>query len=134
MTGPPVPPPPQSRDWSLHLGFVLIGLIAFVIPSFLFLIAASRTGGDPVAGLLFAVTVLGVAALAYWGLRWRGVAIGLAVGYALMTLVSGGVCTGWRSDDDGYGVLAGALLYVLAVGLFALIALVVEVYRAVKGK
>lgn len=134
MTGP-VPPPQPSRDWSLHLGFVLIGLVAFAMVSFLFLIAASRTGTDLVAGLLFAVTVLGVAALAYWGLRWRGVAIGLVGGYALMSLVSGGVCTGWRSDDGGgYGILVGAMLYVLAVGLFALIALGVEVYRAVKGK
>lgn len=87
----------QRRRFNPALAYV--GLVTFVpLNVFLFfgvgLLTSSLTSGPlaiipPVA---FALAVLLVVGLAYWR-RWYSFAAGLIVGYALMSIISGGTCT-----------------------------------------
>ena len=87
-------------------------------------------------GLAFLALVVGLASVAFFLLRWRAFALGLVAGYAMLSLLSGGVCTLLNAETDtiegGFLALAGAVLYVLALGLAALVLGIVSIVAAVR--
>lgn len=78
------------------------------------------------AGLAF---LAGVAAVAWRTARtrWRWVGLGLAAGFGLMTLLTGGLCTLFGAKDD-YPV--GGLLY---LGLCFVLLVVAAILQAVQS-
>ena len=120
-------------SWLLLLGMVVVtgaSITAFVV-------AASAAPDDLfTVGLAFLALVVGLAAVAFFLLRWRAFAIGLVAGYALLSLLSGGVCTLLNAETDsiegGYLALFGAVAYVLALGLAVLVLGIVSIVAAAR--
>jgi len=93
----------------LTLGFALFMPIDFVIG----LGAADLR--SPVAGLVFALLTGGLAYLMYRkGMPWH--AAGLALGFAIMTIVTGGTCTLFTQGQQ-YGEFGGLWYFMLTVAL-----------------
>jgi hypothetical protein len=68
--------------------------------------------GSLAAGLTFAAATAGMAALLYRsGGRW--LAAGVGIGFALMTLVTGGECTLFTTTE--YGAIGGLGYFVITV-------------------
>jgi hypothetical protein len=101
------------------LGMVGFGALNFVI--FLYAISLSQAETNSlVPALVAALIVGGAAAFCAFVLRWRLFAAGLLIGYALMTIVSGGTCTLFVDILGGNGnPLAGLVLYLLGLLVFA---------------
>src|SRR6266576_1460500 len=90
-----------------EFGAFTAGMLLFV-PADIVAVSSMDTRGSLAAGLTFLAVVAAVAGLlARTQVRWVG--IGLLTGFALMTLVTGGLCTLFGGKDD-YPV--GGLLYV----------------------
>ncbi len=110
----------RSFEWiQLWLGAVLAGVGAIA-----FLALGNNLLGSSGNQILVAVALLAVIAIgAYLAYRngRRELAIGLAGGYGLLSLVSAGECTLWIEDAEGAGAVAGFFIYslLLAVGLIA---------------
>lgn len=116
--------------WELWLGLLINGLVW----AFLFLIigGARMAAGDPATGPGIAIaSVVGTGVLA--GLAHRAelpwFALGFAGGWALLSLLSAGLCTMLVSDPPSEWSAVGALLYaalvVLSGAALALTSLVV---------
>ena len=112
---------------------LFFGLVGFIENS-------TSTATDVLVALAVVLATLGLAALC-WFRRRRVVAAGIIAGYALMSLVSTGVCTFLRSDTGSEetlgGLLGGAILYsTLLVGVLvaAGLAWLGETWRARRGR
>ncbi|GGS79155.1 hypothetical protein ACFFV7_12810 [Nonomuraea spiralis] len=108
---PPPPPPPSGRDSTLVLIATLVaGLFAYsavnVIVFFAVLFAA-LDGADKalVIGAAVLLAVVGLGGGLGFGLvrrPWsRGLGLGLAIGWALWSMLSAGVCTGLNPSMYG---------------------------------
>jgi len=106
MTAPD--PPPAGRRTAIdEFGAFTAGMLLFVPVDFA-AAASMDTRGSLAVGLTFLAIIVAVAGLlARTQARWVG--IGLLTGFALMTLVTGGLCTLFGGNDE-YPV--GGLLYV----------------------
>jgi hypothetical protein len=89
---------------------------ALFVPINLVILAGAGNFSSPITGVLFALLI---ACLAYLfhrkGMPWQGA--GLGVGFAVMTLVTGGTCTLFTGTEWGE---VGGVLY-LMVAIVALI-------------
>ncbi|MGH3765964.1 MAG: hypothetical protein ACRDS0_07510 [Pseudonocardiaceae bacterium] len=111
MTEPPVgmgppgdeePPPPAGFGWAILLAFAgVFSFIVFAVATFLFLGNQNLLDiGTNRGQILLAIVLAGVAFIGGGALcfirspRWRGFGIGLMIGWALLSIVSAGVCTG----------------------------------------
>jgi hypothetical protein len=96
-----------------------------------FILMASRTDqGSLLAGLVFLAVIVAVAlGLARTRRRWIG--FGLATGFALMTLLTGGVCTLFRTNN-GYPV--GGLLYLGIAVVLVVIATILATVQAARRR
>lgn len=126
---PPSPPPPQTArktplNWgALWLGLLLFGGIDFAV--FLYLLDSGTAAALILIGIV--VFIAGLSFVA--GLR--SFAAGVAGGYVLMTVVSGGACTLMFTDPLVEGdPLIGLFLYGLAIAVFGVAAVVYLVSRA----
>ncbi|HEY3280302.1 MAG TPA: hypothetical protein VGJ83_07295 [Gemmatimonadales bacterium] len=108
----PHPPPPPDRSFAKKSWGIVAGLAVFM-PINMVVLSVFTGRRSLAAGLVFAAATVGVTALLY-RLRWRWPAIGISVGFAVMTIVTGGVCTLFRYKE--YGEFAG-LFYLLIVVL-----------------
>jgi hypothetical protein len=108
LNGPPKP----ELSFAKKFWGIVVGLAVFMPIN---MVVLSVFGGrhSLTAGLVFAAATVGVTLLLY-RLRWRWPAVGIAVGFAVMTVVTGGTCTLFRYKE--YGEFAG-LLYLLIVVL-----------------
>lgn len=110
MTQPPEPPEPPGerqtygRPWVAFLT-ALLGIVMFVVVNaLLFALPIDvwlRSGSNNHVGLIVAAVILLLVALAGTLLAVRatsyfvkGLGIGLVIGWALVSIVSGGYCTG----------------------------------------
>lgn len=73
-------------------GMVVFWMIDVAVGFFL---ARPSQGTSPTTGLLFALAMAGLAAILYRS-GSQYVAAGIAAGYAVMTVVTGGACTFWH--------------------------------------
>ena len=113
MTAPTSTPTPAGFPDRL-VAFAL-GLALFMVMDVVVLLALGGRG-SLAAGLAFAaLTAAGGVLLYRSGRHWHGA--GVAVGFALMTVVTGGVCTVFRPMQEG---AFGGLLY-LVITVLALI-------------
>jgi hypothetical protein len=130
-------PPARSSSPARLLAFVWVGMAVFGILNIpLLSVLPSRDSGLIGAGL-FAAIIIGLAAVAFFMLRWRAFAAGLLAGYVVMTLVSQGVCTLFASGsaanaEEGY--IGGLFLYVLGMFIFGIIVAVVGAIGAIRSK
>ena len=93
----------------LTLGFALFIPIDFVV------VASSAALRSPVAGAVFALLTGALAYLFYRkGMPWYGA--GLALGFAVMTIVTGGTCTLFTRSDN-YGEFGGLWYLMLTIAL-----------------
>ncbi len=122
-----------AQAWLVLLGMVVVTGASIGT----FVVATSSAPDDLLTvGLAFLALVVGLASVAFFLLRWRVFALGLVAGYAMLSLLSGGVCTLLNAQTDtiegGFLALAGAVLYVLALGLAALVLGIVSIVAAVR--
>lgn len=139
MSETPQPPPeqPPQRPFSLArwLGGFWLGIVAFGAVNFA-LITLLASLSQIVAAPLLIGLVLVAAVAAYVTGRARPFAAGLVASYAVVSVASTGVCTLLvnNSGEDALGqLLLGVAVYVIAlvaVGVAALVAIVVERVRA----
>src|SRR6185503_18636748 len=93
----------------LTLGFALFIPIDFIIG------LGAADFRSPVAGLVFALLTGGLAYLFYRkGMPWYGA--GLALGFAVMTMVTGGTCTLFTRGRQ-YGEFGGLWYLMLTIAL-----------------
>ncbi len=106
-----------------YLGAIWLGMVAFGVVNFLlFFLTASLSLGI-VAGLIYLLALGAAAAALYYALQQRNLAIGLMLGFVVMSLVSSGTCT-LLAPSRNYEFIEGAVLYVfalIAVGVVAII-------------
>jgi hypothetical protein len=99
---PPPPPPPPKK---ISIGMVFVGAPIYVALNSLlgfmaFIIASSSTGSANVilaaAAVMLALIAFGggAALLAVRSPQAKGIGLGLMVGWALVSLVTVGICTG----------------------------------------
>ena len=113
-----VPDPAQPRDRS-DVAQKIMGLAAglgvFMVLDFILLLLLANAR-SLLVGVGFAVLTGGICFLCYrWGERW--LAAGIALGFALMTLLTGGTCT--LFSTSAYGEFGG--LWYAGITLAALI-------------
>jgi len=100
------------------------------VPADFVAVASMDTRGSLAAGLTFLAVVAAVAGLlARTQVRWVG--IGLLTGFALMTLVTGGLCTLFGGKDD-YPV--GGLLYVAICAVLLPVAVTLSIVPWVRRR
>lgn len=127
-----------QRSWAPLVLWFWVGLVAFGFIGFIgfFAGAALAEGGGPAqaaaAVALALATLVPAVALIRRGRTLVG--SGLLVGYALVAVASGGQCTFWSQSAD-YGFLAGAFVYVIALGVVlvaAVVAAVIDAFRSTR--
>ena len=118
-----MPPPPQ-RSAVDEFGAFTAGILIFVPVDFV-LMASMADQGSLLAGFVF-LAVIAAAALGLVRTRWRWIGIGLATGFALMTVLTGGVCTLFRSNT---GYPFGGLLYVGIACVLLVVAVILATVR-----
>ena len=112
-----------------EFGAFTAGMLLFV-PADIVAVASMDTRGSLAAGLTFLAVVAAVAGLlARTQVRWVG--IGLLTGFALMTLVTGGLCTLFGGKDD-YPV--GGLLYVAVCAVLLPVAVTLSIVQWVRRR
>ena len=112
-----------------ELGAFTAGMLLFVPADFVAM-ASMDARGSLAAGLTFLAVVAAVAGLlARTQVRWVG--IGLLTGFALMTLVTGGLCTLFGGKDD-YPV--GGLLYVAICAVLLPVAVTLSIVQWVRRR
>lgn len=112
------PTPTRLPD---HLLAFALGLGLFTVMDIVVLVLLD-TAGSLTTGLAFVGLTAAVAALLYRR-GGRGHAVGVAVGFALMTLLTGGECTGFTTLQYGS---AGGLVYLVITVLALVIAGIVR--------
>lgn len=112
--------------WRLWAAMVVFGGANFIV----FFIGASYGALEITAGLVYLAVVVALVALAYFGLRWRYIALGLLAGYILMTLCSAGVCTLLNTGGSGEGAFGGLLIYPLALLIFFVALIIASIVAA----
>ncbi|HSH77504.1 MAG TPA: hypothetical protein VLA19_03115 [Herpetosiphonaceae bacterium] len=137
-SGAPSRPPRDRSSTTRVLTDVYLGLLAFGLLNVLALLAGNTSGVRQVlaAGgnvdwmIIYAALLLfmvgAVAAWAYVRAGRRGLAFGMLGGYALITAVSGGACTGWglQRPTSTFNGSTGVYTYLAAVVIFT-VALIV---------
>jgi len=120
----PNPAHPQDRsEVAKKIMGLAAGLGVFMVLDFILLLLLESARSFTV-GVGFAVLTGGICFLFYrWGERW--LAAGIALGFALMTLVTGGTCT--LFTKSGYGEFGG--LWYLGITVAAL--MIAGIARAV---
>jgi hypothetical protein len=98
-------PVPRGSKTANDLSGLAIGLGAFMAIDLLVL-NLFRSFASIVAGVVFAAVMAGLAVFLYrLGERW--LALGIGLGFAVMTVVTGGVCTLFSSNSSRtYGAVA----------------------------
>jgi hypothetical protein len=107
------------------LGAMAAGLGTFTF----FLTSDGLSNAIPLLALAL-ILALVIAGFAWWAYRkgQRDLAVGLAVGYGLLTMISGGECT--LLSGSGYeGALAGFFIYPLILVAWLLIGGITSVVR-----
>lgn len=124
MSAPTTPPPPPKRAFVDQFAQFTLGLLCFLVVDFSL---ASSLGyeGSFLAGLTFLAAVAVMAFLVV-RTRWRWTGLGLITGFGLMTLLTGGMCTLFGSNEQG---LFGGLFYGGICLVFLAIAAVLGVVR-----
>jgi len=111
-----------SRRW--YLGAVWLGMLAFgVINVILFFQTSTPQLSGIVAGSLYLLAIGVIAAGAYYLLKWHNIARGLLIGFALMTIISGGSCTLFTPSAN-YSFIGASMLYALLIVVLGLAALI----------
>ena len=125
--------PPEVRGrikwWLIGAGMVLWG-----IGDFFYFFAAIESTSNTSGGLILIGLTVALAAVLF--AVHRSLSLGVAAGYVIMTIVSGGECT-WSFDDplnDGEGVFVGLLLYPIAVLIVGIVAIVISVKNRNRGQ
>ena len=119
MSVPGPATPPRTQSPVDKFASFTVGMLLFV-PIDLLLLVTLSDRGSLFAGLAFLAVIAAVAwRTARTRQRWTG--LGLAAGFALMTLLTGGVCTLFGGNVE-YPV--GGLLYV-AISLVLLVVAVI---------
>ena len=112
-----------------HFARFTRGILLFLVGDF---VVAWTLGahGSLLAGSIFLVVVAGVV----WRMartQWRWVGIGLAAGFALMTLLTGGVCTLFGGNSDA---AAGGLFFLGFAILLLVVAAILERVQAFRRR
>lgn len=128
---PPPPPPEASGKTPLNWGALWLGLTLF--GGINFIVFFNFGDGQEAALILIGIVVL--AAGLSFAAGFRSFAAGVAGGYVLMTVVSGGACTLTFTDPlvEG-GPLIGLFLYGVAIVVFGVAAVVFLVMRSRSGR
>jgi hypothetical protein len=110
----------------LWLGLFVYGILNLPIWLLAYALTDRPIGSTDLWGaVIFFAVVLVVAVFGALVFRWRMFAAGLLAGYALMTIVSGGVCTGFNVGPGQFQQLSDGPLFYLAVLLLSLVGLVI---------
>jgi hypothetical protein len=129
MSPPAASSPPPQRSAVDEFGAFSAGMLLFVPVDYV-LAASLAQHGSLFAGLAFLAGVVAIT----WGMartRWRWTGLGMAAGFALMTLLTGGVCTLF-GGDVGYPV--GGLLYFGICIVLVLIATILTTVQAARRR
>jgi len=99
VSTPPPPPPQQPRQTGLIVGLAFAGLFGYVIVNVVVGFIAVATGssvGVGIAAAFLAVFAFGLGlTLVFMRKPWsQGLGMGLMIGWALVSIVSAGFCTG----------------------------------------
>jgi hypothetical protein len=126
-------PPPRSSSLLTIVVQLWLGLLAYGGLNLLALIAASSVNIDPATAIIVVGSVAAIAAALLGRLMF---AAGLLVGYAVLTIASGGACTGWNMNGpDALGqMITGLILYVLALILYAVGMAVLSIVQSRRGR
>lgn len=124
------------RSYVSQVLWFWIGLLIFAVIGFAaFFLSDIVSRGGPVhiavAGLVIVVTA--VPALLAMGRGRVALGSGLLAGYALATVASAGQCT-LLAPPDNYGFLSGALIYLFALALVIVGAVVVAVVESIRRR
>jgi hypothetical protein len=109
------------RMWlgALTAGFVVFFAFTFTVLSTL----GRREQSSLVAAVVLVAVIVGIAALSMVKER-RDFAIGVLVGYALLSLISSGQCTLLASDIGGRGMQRGLVGYPILLGASGVIGVI----------
>jgi len=124
LSAPTNPAPPAQRPFVDQFAQFTLGLLLFLVVDYV-LASALASEGSLFAGLAFLVAV----AVLAWRMartRWRWTGLGVATGFALMTLLTGGLCTLFGGHED-YPI--GGLFYAAICLVFLAVAAVLGVVR-----
>ena len=113
--------------WLIGTGMVLWG-----IGDFFYYFAAVDSGAT--GGLILVALTVALAGVLFP--LHRSLSLGVAAGYVIMTIVSGGQCT-WSFGDPlegGEGVFFGMVLYPIAVVIVGIVAIVMSVKERNRGR
>lgn len=108
--------------WLIGAGMTLFG-----IGDFFYFLAAIESTSNTTGGLILAGLTVALAAILFP--VHRSLALGVAAGYVVMTIVSAGECTWGFGDplDEGQGAFWALLLYPAALVIVGVVAIVVAV-------
>ncbi len=101
---PPIPPPPDEDDtgaderafrpWKLLL--TLGVMLLLVVPMFWVVVVLGDALGTPIGAAVILLATVALVALLFYRADQREVAIGIAAAYVALTVLTGGICTGWQ--------------------------------------
>lgn len=138
MTTPSAPAAPEPQRtpvtvgalWRLWATMLVFGMVNLGV-----IIGISSIQNGIVGGLVYLAVVIVLAALAYAGLHWRYIALGLLAGYVLMTICSAGVCTLLNPTSSGdQGAIYGLIIYPLALAIFFVALVIASIVAANRSK
>ena len=125
------PPDVSNRvNWWL----ILAGMVLWGIGDFFYYFAAIDSTSNTSGGLILIALTVALAAVLFP--VHRSLSLGVAAGYVIMTIVSGGECT-WSFGDplnEGQGAFVGLLLYPIAVLIVGIVATVISFKNRNRGQ
>ena len=146
MSGDPAAPSPSGRSGTMrlilemYLGFLAFGPLYFcayvlnrvVVDRLLYAAGFSRLSFSSFVFAALLLVVVGVAVVGTYVHGRRGLAAGILGGYALITAVSGGECTGWglQTPTSTFNGTTGAYVYAASLIVLTLAFIVAEALKS----